>query len=263
MDTMDTTDIYSKLIEYQVILTEKFKFEERKEELPKVLHNKSEILNRLKKSYLARYSQFKQIENTIIANQRFIGELSLRQKSLEEKTKIVKGAREYDAIAKEIESNKLSEEKYGFKLLQEQRVLEDLKNNIERDEMSIKQQEEEIAKEQDRINSELSKIDQELAVLLEKERELVGNIDGNLKFKFERIVKNKDGVGIVTISKGHCNGCYMILPNEFINLVRKNDTVQYCPNCSRILYHDESPDSLFVIDYDEGAESDSAYFGDE
>jgi len=84
-----------------------------------------------------------------------------------------------------------------------------------------------------------------------------------LKFKFERIVKNKDGIGIVTISKGHCNGCYLMLPNEFVNLVRKSEEVQYCPNCSRILYHDNSPDSLFVIDYDEGTENDAAYFGDE
>ena len=259
---MDTETIYEKLIAYQAILTEKFKFEERKDELPKVLHNKIEILNRLKKVYLGRYTQFKQIESTIIASQRYIGELSLRQKSLEEKTNIIKG-REYDAIAKEIETNKENGKKHEFKLLQEQRVLEDLRNSIERDEISIKQQEEEIHKEQERISAELAKIDQELAVLQKKEKELVGNIDNNLKFKFERIVKNKDGIGIVTISKGHCNGCYLILPNEFINLVRKNDDVQYCPNCSRILYHDDSPDSLFVIDYDDGVENDAAYFGEE
>ncbi len=257
---MEVKTIYDKLLAYQTILTEKFKYLEKKEELPKILSSKIEVLNRLKKSYLSKYNQFKKLEESTFAHQKMMGELNLHQKKLEERTKVVKGQREYEAVFKEIDGTKQKEDEYRFQLLQDQRVIDDLKNALEKDEMSIKQQEDEINKEQERINAELTKIKIELDALFHKEEELVSEVDENLKYKFEKIVKNKDGMGIVSILKGHCNGCYLLLPPEFINQVRKSEDVLFCPNCSRILYFDDSAGDIFPVDYDSEEESDDDYF---
>ena len=257
---METKIIYDKLLAYQNILTEKFKFLEKKEELPKILSSKNEVLNKLKKSYLSKYNHFKKLEESIFTHQKMMGELTLHQKKLEERTKIVKGQREYEAVFKEIDGTKQKEDEYRFQLLQDQRVIDDLKHTLEKDEMSIKKQEDEINKEQERINAELNKIKSELDVLLKKEDEFVSDVDENLKYKFEKIVKNKDGVGIVSISKGHCNGCFLLLPAEFINQVRKGEDIHFCPNCSRILYFDESDSDFFSVDYESEDESDDDYF---
>lgn len=257
---MEVKTIYDKLLAYQTILTEKFKYLEKRDELPKILSSKIEVLNRLKKSYLSKYNQFKKLEENIFSHQKLMGELNLQQKKLEERTKIVKGQREYEAVFKEIDGTKQKEDEYRFQLLQDQRVIDDLKHALEKDEMSIKQQEEEIGKEQERISSDLNKINGELDALLKEEENLVSDVDENLKYKFEKIVKNKDGVGIVSITRGHCNGCYLLLPPEFINQVRKSEDVLFCPNCSRILYYNEGSDDIFPVDYDNYEESDDDYF---
>jgi len=245
---MNVNETYEQILEYQLILTEKFKLEEKMEELPKILSSKNEILNKLKKSYLNKHTQFKKLEESIYANQRKMGELNLQQKHIEEKTKVIKSHREYEALDKEKTFSIQKEEEYKFQLLQDQRVIEDLRNALEKDEISIKQHEDEIAKEQERVNGELDKIKDELNKLNSKEEELIQHVDEGFKYKFEKIVKNKDGKGIVTVSKGHCNGCHLILPPEFINEIRSGAKIQYCPNCSRILFYNEGDEDIFNIE---------------
>jgi len=252
---MNVNEKYQILLEYQEILTEKFKLLEKKEELPKIISSRIEILNKLKKKYLNNYNQFKKLEESIIENQRKMNEIAMQKKSIEEKTKIIKSTREYDALGKELEYSQKQEDEYKFQLLQDQKIIEDLRNNLEKDKISIKQQEDDIAKEQERVNNELSKIEEELNLLKQKEDKIISEIDENIRYKFERIVKNKEGQGIVTISKGHCNGCYIILPAEFINNVRKGDNIYFCPNCSRILYFTGTEEDPFRFE-EEGEEED-------
>lgn len=259
---MDIKKNYENLIELQKILTKRFKLEEKMKELPKMLSTRTEVLNRLKKSYLSKHDQFKKLEENIFSHQRLMGEISLQQKKLTEKIKIVSTQREYESLDVEIINAKKKEEEYRFNLLQDQRVIEDLRSALEKDEISIKQQEEDILKEEERIKVELQKINKELNSLLKKEEDLSSGMDENIKYKFERIVRNKDDVGIVSVSRGHCNGCYLTIPIEFINKIRESKEIQFCPNCSRILYYDESPDNIFALE-DGIEEDDSKFFEDE
>jgi len=248
---MNVNEKYDVLLEYQSILTEKFKLLQKKKELPEILSSRMEILNKLKKSYLAKYNQFKNLEENIMENQRKMNELLLQKKNIEEKTKVIKSSREYEALDKELIYSQEKEEEYRFQLLQDQRIIEDLRNALEKDKISIKQQEEDIVKEQERINVELEKIEDELKVIEEKEKAIISEIDENIKYKFEKIVKYKEGKGIVPVSKGYCNGCYLVLPPEFINNVRKGDKIYFCPNCSRILYFTGEEESIFNFEEEE------------
>ena len=259
---VDMKKNYENLIELQELLTKRFKLEEKMKELPKMLSSRVEVLNRLKKSYLTKHDQFKKLEENIFSHQRLMGELSLHQKSLVEKIKIVSTQKEYETLDVEILNAKKKEEEYRFNLLQDQRVIDDLRSALEKDEISIKQQEEDIVKEEDRIKNELEKIKEELDKIIKKEEELTSDMDENIRYKFERIVKNKDDVGIVSVSRGHCNGCFLTIPVEFINKIRDSKEVQFCPNCSRILYYEEKPEDIFALD-DGFEEDDSDFFGED
>jgi len=259
---MEMKEIYTNLLSLQEILTKRFKLEEDMEELPKMLSSRIEVLNRLKKSYLSKHEQFKKLEENIFSHQRLMGELTLHQKKLAERVKVITTQREYESLDNEISMAKKKEEEYRFHLLQDQRVIEDLRNALGKDEISIKQQEDDIVKEEERIKAELNKIKKQHDELLKDEEKLTKELDDNIRYKFERIVKNKDGIGIVSVSKGHCNGCCLSIPSEFINKIRENIEIQFCPNCSRILYYDSNPDDIFAIDED-FVENDSDYFGDD
>ncbi|MCK4796495.1 MAG: hypothetical protein KAT05_03895 [Spirochaetes bacterium] len=255
-------NIFDNLLKLQNILTERFKLEEKKDELPKMLSSRTEVLNRLKKSYLSKHEQYKKLEDNIFSHQRLMGDLTLHQKKLVEKVKIVSTQREYESLDQEILMAKKKEEEYRFHLLQDQRVIDDLRSALEKDEISIKQQEEDIVKEQERIKIELAKMQEGLDIQIKKEGKLTLEMDDNVRYKFERIVKNKDGIGIVSVSKGHCNGCFLSIPAEFVNRIRENNEIQFCPNCSRILYYDDNPENIFSLE-DGIEEDDMEYFGEE
>jgi RNase P subunit RPR2 len=86
-------------------------------------------------------------------------------------------------------------------------------------------------------------------------------MDPDLIFKFERIIRNKGGQGIVAIKGGVCMGCHMILPVQFANEVRLGKDVKdivFCPYCSRVLYYEESEqgEEEFFDNEDSGSLSD-------
>lgn len=258
---MSMSDVYQKLLELQNLLLERFKLEEKSVELPKILSTRKEVLNRLKRSYLLKYDQFKKLEQNIFAHQRMMGELSLQQQKIAEKFKIVTSQKEYEHLDNELALAKRKEEEYRFHLLQDQRVIEDLRNALEKDEMAIRQQEEELQKEEERIKGELSEIEKQLEEIKKKEDVLTKDLDEDIRYKFERIVRNKEGIGLVKVVKNYCTGCYLTIPLEFINKIRENKSIQFCPNCSRILYYDESSDSIFS--FEEIEETDEDFFEEE
>jgi hypothetical protein len=36
-----------------------------------------------------------------------------------------------------------------------------------------------------------------------------------------------------------CQGCHIVLPIQFVNVVRSAKDIEFCPYCSRILYYEE------------------------
>lgn len=231
--------VYDKLIEYQDILMDKFKLEELMDGLPKVIASKNEILSRLKKTYLTKHKQYKKLEENLLSYDKKVGELKLEQADLEEKIKSTKTQKEFEVVDKTIRDRKEREEELHAQMEQDKEVINDLRSAISDYEIDMKRQEDDIAREQERINAELAKVKKSMEELEAKEKEVVDGIDEEFRAKFEKIVRNKEGRGIVAVTCGYCTGCHLVLPQEFINKVRSNDKIYFCQNCSRTLYFRE------------------------
>jgi len=111
------------------------------------------------------------------------------------------------------------------------------------------------------IEKEISTKKQRLEKIKKKEAELTENLDGELIFKFERIIRKKKGRGIVGVrGKEHpvCQSCRMILPVQFAVSVRTSNEVLACPYCSSILFYEEAEeeDEEFFDSDDSGALSE-------
>ena len=80
----------------------------------------------------------------------------------------------------------------------------------------------------------------ELAGQIEGERHrreaLIGTVDGELRRRYELIFSRRDGVAVVQIRSGTCQGCHMHVPPQLFNLIQRNEQVILCPNCQRMLY---------------------------
>ena len=55
----------------------------------------------------------------------------------------------------------------------------------------------------------------------------------------ERILKNKDGLAVVPVTDGSCQGCFGMMPAQVINEIRMKDKIVMCENCARMLYIEE------------------------
>lgn len=153
---------------------------------------------------------------------------------------LISTQREYEALEKEIKDASLKEQSLRKSLLAKEKYLGELSEQIEEHEQLMEIQEEEVQSETKKKDALLDSKNKEVEELVQKEISLTPGIDDSILFKFERIIKNKAGIGIVPIHGLVCQGCHMTLPVQFVNEVRKGEDFRFCPYCSRVLFWEEA-----------------------
>jgi len=267
--------VFEKLRHLQDILSKKFEIEAEIRDIPKTLATKTELVNRLKKSYIEKNEQNEQIKLRIKSLKEKMAEAEQSREKLEGQMDIIKTQREYEALDKEIRDASEKELQYRKDLQKEEKVLEEMAHALEREESMIKEQEEELNREQEKIKNESEKKKGLLRELEADEKKIIPGLDAEMLFKFERIIRSKSGLGIVPLNRGVCSGCHMILPMQFVNDVRAGKSIMFCPYCSRILFFQEDGEEAFYteenegifdvedFDVDEGSEDDDDLLGEE
>jgi predicted nucleic acid-binding Zn-ribbon protein len=237
---MVTENDLDKLRSLQEIIYEKIGLEKSIHEIPKLLGTQEELLNRLKKTFIEKNSDYEKIkaEESDLKNK--LAEVELAREKSEKNMDVVSTQREYEALDKEIKDASEKEQQYRKDLQQRERVLSELDEQIKQQTALIEQQEKELEERRKKIEAEINDKRKQIENLRKKESKLTENLDPEVVFKFERIIKNKMGIGIVAIKRNVCMGCHMILPVQFANEVRIGEEYVFCPYCSRILYYEES-----------------------
>ena len=255
---MVMTEVLDKLKALQDILAQKNAVEASIQDAPKLLSSQEELLSRLKKGYIEKNEQYEKVRAHIaeLKTQLFEAE-SAREKS-EKAMDSITTQREYEALDKEIRDAGEREQLIRKDLQKEEHSFQELDEELKREEALIKQQEDELNERKQKLSAEISSMTTELEDLKKAEDEVSPGINPETKFKLERIIKSKQGVGIVAIHGNVCTGCHMILPAQFANEVRIGDKIVYCPYCSRILYYVETvgDENEYFNDEDAGSLAD-------
>jgi len=55
--------------------------------------------------------------------------------------------------------------------------------------------------------------------------------------QYELIFARRGGKAVVAVSDGICKECHMNIPPQLWNEIIRNDKLNLCPNCHRILYY--------------------------
>lgn len=255
---MVTENDLDKLRSLQDILSEKIKLEHEIQEIPKMLLTQEEALTRTKKKFIELNQEYEKVKQ---GEEEYRGLLadaeSMREKS-EKNMDVIQTQREYEALDKEIRDASEKEQQYRKEFQHRQKALAELDEMIKQQTGLIEQQEKDIAERRSGIEAEVAEKKKQVSALHKEEQKLTGNLDSEVVFKFERIIRNKMGVGIVAIKGNVCMGCHMILPAQFANNVRLGEEFVFCPYCSRILFYEESSDGeeVFFDTDDSGALSD-------
>jgi predicted nucleic acid-binding Zn-ribbon protein len=252
---MVTANELDKLRTLQDILTEKIRLEHEIQEIPKQLGALEEAYNRTRKSFIEKNVEHEKIKSAEEDARLILRDAETAREKAERTISEINTQREYEALDKERHAAEEKEQLYRKEVQQKERQLLELDEQIKQHAALIEQQEKELAEKRAGIEEEVAAKKKQLDALLKQEKNLTDNLDSEVVFKFERIIRNKMGLGIVAIKGNVCMGCHMILPAQFSNNVRLGEEFVFCPYCSRILYYEESSEGeeLFFDTEDSGA----------
>ena len=230
-------EVFDKLKVLQNILLKQFEVEEEIEEIPRELNQMKSKYDKLKKNLEENNYNIENYTKTIEELGNSIETLTLDKKKYEDQILQIKTQKEYEALTSEIAQ---IEEKVTMMKEEEEDLNNEvirLKKDIEKGDAELEILEENISMKEKEVEELLKKKNEELNGYLKEREKIAEGLDEEIIYKFEKIVKKKDGIGIVPIKNNVCMGCNMILPPQFVNDVRREDNIIFCPNCSRILYY--------------------------
>ncbi|HDZ77370.1 MAG TPA: hypothetical protein ENH41_04735 [Candidatus Omnitrophica bacterium] len=227
------------LKELQTIDTQIYNFKGRLDEIPLVIvaRNKefqeqktglNELEEKQKRLLLARKD--KEIE---------LGGKEENMKKLQGQLYQLKTNKEYTAMMKEMDGLKADNSRIEDAILDIMLQLDVLKNDVNKEKTALDEKEKVLNAEKIKLSDEQKGIDQKMAVLNGKHKQIAENIDRKILKIYERILKGKDGLALVKVIDGSCQGCFMNVRPQTVNEIRMYERIITCEMCSRILYEDD------------------------
>jgi uncharacterized protein len=190
--------------------------------------------------YQVRVSKFDEeiaeLQLTIANRKQGIKDSEKLIKKYEEQQENVRNNREFDAITKEVELQKLeiqiNEKKIreaNFQIEQKVAEIQDTKNRLE-----------ERQKDLNTKNGELQVMVQESEdderKLNQQKEEAIKQIEDRLIFAYNRIRKNvRNGLAVVAVKRDACGGCFNTVPPQRQSDIASKKKITVCEHCGRIL----------------------------
>lgn len=264
-EKLNMDEITSRLEALQDVLSEKYAIEAQIEEAPKELVNQEVYLEQLKKEYIELNASYEETRSVVGKLKADLAEAEASREKGEKGMDSITTHREYEILQKEIDDATMQEQTIRKELQKEDKSLTAIDEQIKAKEQMIASQEAELNEKKQAIIEKTESLNTRLAELNKEKTELEPGIDPDIIFKFERIIKSKQGKGIVAVKGNVCNGCHMILPAQFANEVRNGEKIVFCPYCSRILFYEDVPEgeSEYMAMPDVGSLADDDGFDDE
>jgi uncharacterized protein len=262
---MTMEEVFQKLRDLQDVLSKKIDIERDLSEIPHGLSTQEELLSRLRKAYNERNGEHDAAKAELnLLRESLLGAGSSREHA-EKSMDGINTQREYEALDKEIRDATDKEQQFRKDIQKSEKNIQDIEDGLKRDQGMIEQIEDEVKEKRVFIETKSSEKREELKALTKEEEAITPGLDPETVFKFERIIRSKQGLGIVAVKNGVCTGCHMILPAQFVNEVHQGDAIIYCPYCSRILFYQEAEEGeeTYITDGETGGLSDLDDFDDE
>ena len=227
------------LIELQQLDTHILKLEDELESIPLTIKATEE-------DFKGESSALKALEDGVktlqLKRKEKEGDLEAKEGSIKKyQTQLyqVKTNKEYTALQEEI-----GRVKADNSLIEEDiiRILDQIdaeNKKIVKEKEVLKQKETDLNTEKKKLTDEAEVIKKELEGLKTQRAELTAKVDKTILSKYERVLKNKDGLAVVPVINESCQGCFRVMPPQVINEIKMKHDLIVCENCTRILYVEE------------------------
>lgn len=233
------------LYELQRIDTEIDKIRTLRGELPLEVQDLEDEIAGLETRLENLKSEISEADKSVSAKKQEIAKSEELIKKYTEQLDNVRNNREYDALTKEVEFQRLEIELQNKRIREAQKAKAEKEVNLE---ISTKQYDEKKA-DLDAKKAELDDIIAEThkdeEALIQKSEDLSKNIEERLVTAYRKIRSNaRNGLAVVTVDRDACGGCFNKIPPQRQLDIRSRKKIIVCEYCGRILI------DKYICDYD-------------
>jgi uncharacterized protein len=185
-------------------------------------------------------SAIKEVEQEISHHNANIKESENLIAKYEKQLDNVKNNREFDALTKEIELQKL-EIQLSQKKIREANAAKDIKkDNLTTANEKLDQRVKDVENKKVELSKIIEKTEKEEVKLAKESDKARKDIDERLLMSYDRIRKTyRNGLAVVAVSRGSCGGCFNRIPPQLIIEIGMSKKLLACEHCGRVLI-DES-----------------------
>jgi len=159
----------------------------------------------------------------------------------------VKNNREYLALTKEVEMQKLEIMASEKKIKEFQSQIEFKKEQLESTKKQLEERKSDLDHKKDELANITKETQKEEDYLTEKREEASGIIDERLRNAYNKVRLNvKNRLAVVTIDRDACAGCFSKIPPQRQLDIRQRKKIIVCENCGRIIVDNELADEVKV-----------------
>ncbi|HEY6201246.1 MAG TPA: C4-type zinc ribbon domain-containing protein [Candidatus Binatia bacterium] len=149
----------------------------------------------------------------------------------------IKNIRELQALQHEVDQIKMQNSLIEEDLIAIMEDLETRGTKLHEREEELKTLEQAWGEQKAGIEAQVAQLDKEVAESASGRQSIASRLNGDLIGRYEMIFRARGGMAVVGVTDGICQGCYMNIPPQLSNEIRKNERLNLCPSCHRILYY--------------------------
>jgi len=191
----------------------------------------------------------KEIENTRVTKTQEIKESEALIAKYTEQQDNVRNNREYDALSKEIEFQKLEIELSQKRIKEHTAELKSKQEVTERSKENLKDKKANLDAKKKELEDIVKDTEDEENTLAVKSDKIAENIDERLISAYKRIRGNaRNGLAVVTVDRDACGGCFNKIPPQRQMDIRLRKKIIVCEYCGRVLV------DKYICDYDHSIE---------
>lgn len=233
------------VIELQKIDSQILKLKQQKAEIEKIV---AQLLKKVKQSEEALEKDKKALQTTEKEKHRQEMEIKVLEEEIKKYTKQsfeVKSNKEYAALQKEISDRK---EKIGD--IETEIILalereEEIRAEIAELKKELEKKRREAVEVERKLLKEIKEVEENITQCEGEKKRMAAKMDKEIFSTYERLITSpqKNGLAVVEMKEGFCQGCFVSLPPQRVNEVKRNSEIIFCEGCGRILYWAEGSSS--------------------
>ncbi|MDO8602973.1 MAG: C4-type zinc ribbon domain-containing protein [Candidatus Omnitrophota bacterium] len=228
------------LIELQALDTQIYAFNREKASTPGYLKAIDDMLESKKAGIKQAEDSLKGVQLKLKEKEGSLQQKEDQIKKLQGQLYTLKTNKEYSTMLAEIEGIKADNSLIEEDIIKFMDEIEFARKKISEEKELYRIEEARSQKDKEIINLKAKDIEAALSTLNEKRNVIAPNIEKQVISKYEKTLKNKDGLAIVPVENGSCGGCHMGLPPQVISDVKLREDIIICGSCLRILYMEDN-----------------------